>query len=128
MVLVSEVLHNIRLSHNMFRLCGATKTVVSLYGGTGVYGTQGKHNEQTLTIWHSVLSGGGDAYGVRRSPGGESQLVTCTAGPTKGSPMDPLGLTAGTRLTTGAKTAPFIEGLGHTTHVRSHKDVTTPQA
>ena len=43
--LVPEVLGNIRLASNVFRLCVATKMVVSLYGGTGVYGTQDKHNE-----------------------------------------------------------------------------------
>ena len=44
-VLVPEVLNNIQLACNAFRLCGTTKMVVLLYGGTGVYGTQEEHNE-----------------------------------------------------------------------------------
>ena len=60
MVLVPEVLNNIRLASNAFKLCGATKRWCR-YMAAG------------------VTAGGGDTYGVRCSPGGESQLVTSTA-------------------------------------------------
>ena len=78
MVLVPEVLNNIRLASNTFKLCGATKWWCR-YTAAPTYTVLKTNIMNKLKLYTFDLSGGGDTYGVRHSPGGESQLVTSAA-------------------------------------------------
>ena len=74
-VLVPEVLNNIQLASNAFKLCGATKRWCR-YIVAPTYTVLNTNIINKLKLYAFDLSSGGDAYGVRCSPGGESQLVT----------------------------------------------------
>ena len=78
MVLVPEVLNNIWLASNAFKLCSATKRLCH-YTVAPTYMVLKMNIMNKLKIMVFSLSGGGDAYGIQRSPGGESQLVTSVA-------------------------------------------------
>ena len=78
-VLVPEVLNNIRLASNAFKLCGATKRWCR-YTAAPTYMVLKMDIMNKLKLYGMFdLSGGGNVYGVWHSPGGESQLVTSVA-------------------------------------------------
>ena len=95
---VPEVLFNIQLDPNVFKLCSKLKRCYDT-ACTNAYGTKDAHYYiSELKLQCNELSGWGDAYGVAR---GKSQLGTLWCGRLESQ-----------RLTDWAKTAPFIGGSG----------------
>ena len=79
-VLVLEVLNNIWLATNAFRLCCTTEQGCRYMVAPmdTVLKTNIMNNSNSSYMVFD-LSGGDDVYGVRCSPGGKSQLVTSVA-------------------------------------------------
>ena len=74
---VLEVLFNIRLDPNAFKLCGKLKQCYDT-ACTNAYGTKDAHYQiSELKLRCNELSGRGDAYGIAR---GKSQLGTLQCG------------------------------------------------
>ena len=86
---VLEVLFNIQLDPNVFKLCGKLKRCYNT-ACTNAYGTKDMHDSiSELKLWCNELSGGGDAYGIAR---GKSQLGTLQCGWLEGQRLtDSLG-------------------------------------
>ena len=78
MVLVPEVLNNIRLASNAFKLCGTTKRWCR-YTAALMYTVLKMNIMNKLKLYCIRFVWGDDAYGVEHNPGGESQLVTSAA-------------------------------------------------
>ena len=79
-VLVPEVLNNIQLASNMFRLCSATEQGCRYTAALmdTVLKTNIMNNSNSSYMVFD-LSGRGDVYSIQHSPGGKSQLVTSVA-------------------------------------------------